>query len=87
MRHIYGRKNLSSEIPEEQACKENMLSLLNDISSKENGQTYIYNLIKEFGIIDYNLYISSNLIDLMNDIYKAERGDIFRTQTLENLYN
>lgn len=80
MKHIYNRKSLSSNEIIEEECKTNMLTLLHNISTKSNGQSYIYNLIKEFGISDYNLYINSNLIELMNDIYKAERGDIFNKQ-------
>lgn len=42
-----------------------------------NRKSYVYNLIKEFAINNNNLYKSSNLVDLLNRIYREERGEIF----------
>ena len=61
-------------------CKKNIKWLLNDISLMPGGNTYVYNLIKEFAISNNTLYLNSNLVDLLNRIYKEERGDIFVTE-------
>lgn len=60
-----------------QNCKVNIKNLLNEISYKPEGKSYVYNLIKEFAINNYSLYINSNLVDLLNRIYREERGEIF----------
>jgi len=59
-------------------CCENMRILLTFISeSKESAKKYVYRLIKSFAIKNNGLYLNSNLLDLMNRIYREERGEIF----------
>jgi hypothetical protein len=63
---------------EMESCCENMRILLTFISeSKESAKKYVYRLIKSFAIKNNELYLNSNLLDLMNRIYKEERGEIF----------
>lgn len=72
MKVIYALNELNNE-----ECKENMKNLLSFISQKSNGKSYIYGLVKEFAINNSELYINSNLVDLLNKIYQEERGPIF----------
>lgn len=72
MKVIYALHELNNE-----ECKENMKNLLGFISEKSNGKSYIYSLVKEFAINNSELYINSNLVDLLNKIYQEERGPIF----------
>jgi len=58
-------------------CRDNMRDLLDVISMKDDGKNYVYELIKEFAIKNGELYINTNLVDLLNRIYKEERGPIF----------
>ena len=60
-------------------CNDNMKNLLTFISEieKDNWKNYVYRLIKTFAISNNDLYLNSNLLDLMNRIYQEERGDIF----------
>jgi hypothetical protein len=60
-------------------CHDNMKNLLTFISEldQENCKNYVYRLIKTFAISNNELYLNSNLLDLMNKIYQEERGDIF----------
>jgi hypothetical protein len=60
-------------------CHENMKSLLTTISEikSNNCKQYIYKLIKTFAINNNEIYIKSNLVELMNKIYQEERGEIF----------
>lgn len=72
MRIVY-----ENDVPDE--CHENMKSLLTYISEiKLNDcKQYVYELIKAFAINNNDIYLTSNLLDLMNKIYQEERGDIF----------
>ena len=60
---------------------ENMKTLLTSISElkSENNDCkgYIYKLIKTFAIQNDKKYLKSNLLDLLNSIYKEKRGQIF----------
>ena len=59
-------------------CCDNMRILLTFISdSTEKSKKYVYRLIKSFAIKNNDLYLNSNLLDLMNRIYQEERGEIF----------
>jgi len=60
-------------------CHDNMKNLLTFISEieRENCKNYVYRLIKTFAISNNELYLNSNLLELMNKIYQEERGDIF----------
>jgi hypothetical protein len=60
-------------------CHENMKSLLNYLSEikTHNCKQYVYKLIKSFAINNNDIYMTSNLVELMNRIYQQERGDIF----------
>lgn len=60
-------------------CHDNMKNVLTFLSEieKENCKNYVYRLIKNFAINNNELYLNSNLLDLMNKIYQEERGDIF----------
>lgn len=73
---IYGKRLIK--------CKENMLNLLTFISFESNCKSYVYRLLKEFAIANNELYLTSNLLELMNDIYKGERGLIFPDETEED---
>lgn len=70
----------SQELLDNQECKDNIRNLLEFISEKPNGKAYIYDLVKEFAIQNNDLYIHSNLVDLLNRIYQEERGPIFQTE-------
>lgn len=63
-------------------CHDNMKNLLTFISEieKDNCKNYVYRLIKTFAINNNELYLNSNLLELMNKIYQEERGDIFLEQ-------
>ncbi len=70
----------SQELSNTNECKENIKHLLEFISETPKGKTYVYDLIKEFAIQNNDLYIKSNLVDLLNKIYQEERGPIFQTE-------
>jgi hypothetical protein len=59
---------------------ENMKELLTYISEFAEGdyKLYIYKLLKTFAIMHNELYLNSNLVDLMNKIHQEERGEIFQ---------
>ena len=59
-------------------CKDNIRDLLDVISEKPDGKNYVYQLIKDFAIQNGDLYIKSNLVELLNRIYQEERGPIFK---------
>jgi hypothetical protein len=63
-------------------CHDNMKNLLTFLSEIEKDicKNYVYRLIKTFAISNNDLYLNSNLLDLMNKIYQEERGDIFLEQ-------
>lgn len=75
MKYIYSQELLNNT-----ECKENIKKLLEFISETPKGKTYVYDLIKEFAIQNNDLYIRSNLVDLLNRIYQEERGPIFHTE-------
>lgn len=60
-------------------CHDNIKHLLTFIAEieKDNCTNYVYRLIKTFAINNNDLYLNSNLLDLMNRIYQEERGEIF----------
>ncbi len=54
-----------------------LLTFISEIKYKDC-QSYIYKLIKTFAIEHNEIYLRSNLLDLMNNISQLQRGDIFR---------
>jgi len=50
-----------------------LLTYVSEIENKDC-KHYVYNLIKKFAIKNNEIYISSNLLDLMNRIYQEKRG-------------
>jgi len=60
-------------------CQINMKILLTYISelSNKDCKHYVYTLIKNFAIKNNDIYITSNLLDLMNRIYQEERGKLY----------
>ena len=58
-------------------CSNNMKTLLTYICETKNMKQYVYELIKEFAINNNNIYLKSNLLDLMNLLHQSLRGDIF----------
>lgn len=72
MKFIY-----SQDVIDNEECRVNIRELLEFISEKPQGKEYIYNLIKEFAIYNNDIYMHSNLVDLLNRIYKELRGPIF----------
>jgi hypothetical protein len=73
---IIYKKSVSDE------SHKNMLELLTYISEIAEGtyKPYIYKLLKTFAIMHNDLYLSSNLVELMNKIHQEERGEIFQCQ-------
>ena len=63
----------------DEECLNNMRYLLTYISEIKFDfcREYIYRLIKDFAINNNEYYLKSNLVDLMNNLYKKLRGDIF----------
>ena len=69
MKYIYSR-----ELKNNEECRNNIRRLLQEISEKPNGKIYVYDLIKQFAIKNNELYIKSNLLDLLNkDIPRRKR--------------
>ena len=63
----------------DEECLNNMKYLLTYISEIKFDfcMEYIYRLIKDFAIHNNDYYLKSNLVDLMNNLYKKLRGEIF----------
>jgi hypothetical protein len=55
---------------------KNLLTSISEIKSNEC-QNYIYRLIKTFAIDYKEIYLRSNLLELMNNISQQQRGEIF----------
>lgn len=53
-----------------------LLTFISEIKAHDC-QIYIYKLIKTFAIQNNDIYLRSNLLDLMNKISQQERGEIF----------
>jgi hypothetical protein len=55
-----------------------LLTSISELKSENNDcKAYIYKLIKTFAIQNDKKYLKSNLLDLLNSIYKEKRGQIF----------
>jgi len=72
MKHVY-----ESNSP---MVQQNMKTLLTYISELDDQDCkhYVYTLIKNFAIKNNDMYIGSNLLDLMNRIYQEERGNTYK---------
>lgn len=78
MKYIYDYSMQDYE-NENDVSPENMKILLTFISEIKihECQSYIYRLIKSFAIQNNEIYLKSNLLELMNRISQEQRGDIF----------
>lgn len=61
---------------EDYTCHENMKDILTYVSNidLEMCKKYAYSLIKQFAIQNNQMYLESNLLELMNKISQEERG-------------
>ena len=74
MKIIYGDEIMDE--PHENM--KTLLTFISEIKSENNDcKGYIYKLIKTFAIQNDKKYLKSNLLDLLNSIYKEKRGQIF----------
>ena len=60
---------------DDQAVRDNLLQLF-EFLKKEEGE-YAYRIIKDFAEREKSKYLSSNLVDFMNDLTRERRQRLF----------
>ena len=72
-------------------CKQNVrefLEFLHDYTdSTQDLKDFVYNSIKSFAELSQKAYQISNLIELMNKVVEARRGEIFESEGLQSMRN